>query len=515
MLRHISLCVLVGTLSLGESAYAGRLLDFIRNYDLNDYAVGLALSGSQSPYVGGETSSIAYPFLTSFHDSAFTDDWLLLREGDLGVRWVSEGGWELGVVGRVQTLGTGTSDVPELEALDDRKWTLELAPIIGWRGWPVHINFKTYTEILDRHDGLVSQLAFSLPRQRGRSFIVPSVELIHRSSDYTNYYFGVSPAEASPTRPAYVAGSSLSTALKVRWGFPLTENWLLSGSLGIEYLDSEISNSPIVDKDKIWSARLSIAYNSDIFMPRESERRGRRQPRAEVRVAAFNDSISTKIVHDSSAGIPGSEINLEDMLGLPDEKTIMQFDAIYRFGDFHRIELGYFDVARSGIATLQDAFTFGDETFVAGTTVNSSAETKILRLAYAFSLINDPQKELGFMAGLHYSTLTTDIFAPATGQREGTDVDVILPVIGAHGSIAIGKEASLGLRLQLFRMDFDRYKGVLTYITLDLQRRFGDNFSVGLAYNYYGMNLDSKDDSFTGAIEVRHRGPALFISAGF
>ncbi len=194
MLRHISLCVLVGTLSLGESAYAGRLLDFIRNYDLNNYALGLALSGSQSPYLGGETSSIAYPFLTSFHDSAFTDDWLLLREGDLGVRWVSEGGWELGVVGRVQTLGTGTSDVPELEALDDRKWTLELAPIIGWRGWPVHINFKTYTEILDRHDGLVSQLALSLPRQRGRSFIVPSVELIHRSSDYTNYYFGVSPA---------------------------------------------------------------------------------------------------------------------------------------------------------------------------------------------------------------------------------------------------------------------------------------------------------------------------------
>ncbi len=119
------------------------------------------------------------------------------------------------------------------------------------------------------------------------------------------------------------------------------------------------------------------------------------------------------------------------------------------------------------------------------------------------------------MAGLHYSTLTTDIFAPATGQREGTDVDVILPVIGAHGSIAIGKEASLGLRLQLFRMDFDRYKGVLTYITLDLQRRFGDTFSVGLAYNYYAMNLDSTDDSFTGAIEVRHRGPALFISAGF
>jgi len=515
MLRHISLCVLVGALSFSESAFAGKLLDFIRNYDLNDYALGLALSGSQSPYVGGESSSIAYPVLTSFHDSAFTADWLLLRDGDLGVRWVSDSGWELGVVGRVQTLGSGTSDAPELEGLDDRKWTLELAPIIGWRGWPVHINFKTYAEILDRHDGLISQLAFSLPRRRGRSFMVPSVELIHRSSDYTNYYFGVSPSEASPTRPEYVAGSSLNTALKVRWGYELTKKWLLSGSLGLEYLDSKISDSPIVAKDKIWSGRISIAYNSDIFMPRESKRRGRLQPRFEFRVAAFSDSIDTKIVHDSDAGTPGSEIDLEETLGLPDNKTIMQFDAIFRIGDFHRIELGYFDVARSGIATLQDSFTFGDETFVAGTTVNSSTETKILRLAYAYSLINDPQKELGFMAGLHYSRLTSEIFAPATGQREATDVAVPLPVIGAHGSIAIGRKASLGARLQFFRMDFDRYKGVLSYITLELQRRFGDNFSVGLAYNYYAMNLDSTDDSFTGAIEVRHHGPALFISAGF
>jgi len=515
MPRRIPLCSLLGLLIIGESASAGRLLDYIRNYDLNDYAVGLAVSGSQSPYIGGESSSIAYPYLTSFHDSAFTDDWLLLREGDLGVRWVSDNGLEIGLVGRIQTLGTGTSDAPELEGLDNRLWTLELAPIIGWRGWPVHINFKTYTEILGRHDGLISQLAFSLPLERGRSFIVPSIELIHRNSDYTNYYFGVSAPEARPMRPEYLAGSALNTALKVRWGYELTEEWLLSGSLGIEYQDSEISNSPIVGKDMIWSARLGIAYNSDIFVPRESVRQGRRQARIEFRLGAFSDSIDTKIVHEGDAGFPGSEIDLEDTLGLPDDQTILQADVIFRFGDYHRVEIGYFDVARSGVATLQDPIMFGDELFAAGTTVNSSAETRILRIGYAYSLINDAQKELGFMAGVHYSRLTTEIFAPATGQRDATDATVPLPVIGAYGSIAIGRLASLGARLQVFRMDFDRYRGLLNYLSLDLQRRFGKSFSVGLAYNYYGMNLDSRDDDLMGAIQVRHHGPALFLSVAF
>lgn len=515
MFRYLLLLVLLGALVTSKSALAGSLLDYIRAYDLNDYALGLSVSGSQSPYVGGDPSRIAYPYLTSFRDSAFTDDWLLIREGDLGFRWVSDNGWELGAVGRIQTLGFGASDAPELDGLSDREWSLEIGPIIGWRGWPVHINFKTYTEILRRHDGLISQLAFSLPLQRGRSFIIPAVELVHRSSDYTNYYFGVSAMEARSTRPEYVAGSALNTALKIRWGYEITKKWLLSGSLGLEYLDSEIKNSPIVGKDKLWSARIGLAYNSDIFVPRESRRQGRRQARVEIRLAAFSDSIDTKIVNQGDSAFPGTEIDLEDTLGLSDGETILQFDAIFRISEFHRIEIGYFDVARSGVATLQDPIMFGDELFAAGTTVNSSTKTNILRLGYAYSLINDMQKELGFMAGVHYSRLRTEIFAPATGQRDATDASVPLPLIGAHGSIAIGRQAALAARLHFFRMDFDRYKGLMNYATLELQRRFGETFSVGLAYNYLEMNLDSRDDDFTGAIQVRHHGPVLFVTASF
>jgi hypothetical protein len=191
------------------------------------------------------------------------------------------------------------------------------------------------------------------------------------------------------------------------------------------------------------------------------------------------------------------------------------FDAIFRIGEFHRIEIGYFDLARSGVATLQDPIMFGDELFAAGTTVNSSTAANILRLGYTYSLVNDMQKELGFMVGLHYSRLRTEIFAPETGQRDATDAKVPLPVLGVHGSIAIGRQAALAARLQIFRMDFDRYKGLMNYASLALQRRLGETFSVGLAYNYLEMNLDSRDDDFTGSIRARHHGPVLFVSASF
>ena len=101
------------------------MLDYIRSYDLNDYAVGVAVTGAGNPYAGAENSTFAYPYLTTFRDSSLTNDWLLVRDGDIGLRWISnDGDWELGIVGRIQTLGLGNSDAPELDGINDREWTL-------------------------------------------------------------------------------------------------------------------------------------------------------------------------------------------------------------------------------------------------------------------------------------------------------------------------------------------------------------------------------------------------------
>lgn len=506
---------LVGTLAAAQGALAGPIMDYIRNYDLNDYAFGVALSVAQNPYSGGENSTSAYPFLTSFRDSALTDDWFLIREGDMGFRWLSESGWELGVVGRIQTDGLGTSDAPQLRGLDERKWTVELAPIVGWRGWPVHINYKIYTEVLNRHDGLISQLAFSLPYEHSRGYVVPGIELIYRDQAYTDYYYGVSAAEALPTRPEYRAGDSLNTAFKIRWGYAITDKWLLSGDLGLELLDASITDSPIVGEDRLLTTSISIAYNSNIFMPRISDRKIPQQPRFEIRLGAFSDNIDSKIIRESTAGEPGSEIDLDDILGVSTKDTVMQLDLIYRIGNYHRLEIGYFEMSRTGSTVLQEPVTIGGEDFVAGATLDSSFKSEILRLSYAYSLMNDDQKELGVMAGLHYSKFSTIIMDSDSGQQAVSNAETPLPVIGLHGSAALGQKMVLGARIQIFRMDFDRFEGSLNYATLDLQRHFGENFSVGIGYNYYAYKLDSREDSSRGSLEVRHQGPVLFLSSRF
>lgn len=513
--RDLPAAIVISFLLFAHPVMAGKILDYLRNYDLNDYALGVSITGSQNMYLGADSSSYAYPYLTSFRDSEFTDGWLLIRDGSVGIRWVTDNHWELGVAGRVQTMGTGTSDDPRLDGIDDRQWGLEIGPVVSWRGWPIHINLSAYAEVANRHDGITSQVTLSWPLEWSGGYFVPSVETIFRDADYTNYYFAVSPAEATPSRPVYQPGSSTSHALKARWGYQLSDKWLLSGGIGLEFLDDIIASSPIVGRDEVWSVRIGLAYNSDVFQPRTPQRTGEQQPRYEFRIGAFSDSVDSRILYDSTAGNPGSEIDLEEVLGLDDSTTVTQLDAIFRFGHYHRMEIGYFQMSRNGLRTLTDDFTFGNETFVASTNVASKFETRLLRVSYAYSLINDDQKELGVMAGVHFPQFKTAIEAAGGGQREASTAKTPLPVIGLHAAIAIGDTMMLGARVQAFRMHFDHYEGTLNYATIDLQRGFGDKLSIGLGYNFYGFNLRSRDNDTTGTLRIRHQGPVLFASMSF
>ncbi|MEJ2298813.1 MAG: MipA/OmpV family protein, partial [Woeseiaceae bacterium] len=348
------LTLAAGVSLLAECALAGPILDYIRNNDLNDYAFGVAVSTSQNPIVGAENGTILYPYLTSFKDASTTDDWLILSDGDFGLRWVSDSGdWEIGAVGRVETLGLGNSEAEELVGVADRRWTLEVGPVVGWRALPVHVRFKTYAEISGRHDGMISHLGLWWPLAWERGYMVPGAELVYQDSDYTSYYYSVTPAEARPNRPAYVPGSATNVALKVRWGYELSPRWLLSGSFGYEFLDDSIASSPIVDKDGTWRARIGLAYNSDVFQPRDYDHSAPPTPDWELRVGGFADSISSTVGRETAGGQPGFDTPLEDILGVADSKTVPQFDATIRIGHYHRLEFGYFELGRSSEKVLE------------------------------------------------------------------------------------------------------------------------------------------------------------------
>jgi outer membrane scaffolding protein for murein synthesis (MipA/OmpV family) len=500
---------------IAEGAAAGSVLDYIRDYDLNDYSLGLYISGTQNLYAGAKDSGIAYPYLTSFRNSQFTDDWVLIRDGELGFRWVSENGWQAGAIGRIQTRGFGNTETDELLGVAERKWTLEAGPTIGWRGWPVQFNFTTYAELTDRHDGLVSELSVLLPWEGARGFFVPSLDLIYQDDDYADYYYSVTAAEATPTRPAYQGQAATNVAFRLRWGYALSDKWLLAGHFGLERLDSSITASPIVDRDRVLSAGIGLAYNADLFQPREYDLAGPKQARFEIRVSGFFDTIDTKVTKDTVDGVPGFEADLEDFLGAPDEEIVLQMDAVLRLAHYHRLEIGWFELGRNSTIVTSRDFAFGDEVFPAGTEVDVNVDASVFRAGYAYSLIRNAQLELAVMAGVHVTDLDTEIVVSSTGQKAQSIAGTPLPVIGAQAAVFLTDKTTIGARLQAFRTDFDRYEGSLNYAMIDIQHQLRDNIGVGLAYNYYGIKLTSSDRDVNGSLKIVHHGPMLFLSVSY
>ena len=493
------------------------MLDYIRNYDLNDYALGLAYSVSETPYAGADSRGFAYPTLTSFRHNAFTDDWLILADGNVGTRWVNDTGWVLGLVVRVRTEGTDSTLLDELADIDVRKWTVEAAPLVGWRGWPVHFEVKRYHEIFSDYGGPTTELKVSFPREHDWGWFVPSVTLLENSADHNRYYYGVSDSEAqvNPGLEPYDPGSSLNVKARISAGYAINDRWLLSVSLNHEWLGPEISSSPIVDRKSIWSGNVGIAYNNDVFRGRDYVGESFGGPGFEFRMGIYRNRTDSAIVQRPANGRGQEEVDVEDVLGVNQRKSIAHFEGVFRFAHFHRIEIGHFELGRESATTLLTDVRLGDEIFPAGTAIEVAADLRVTRVAYGFSLMNDAQKELGVLAGVHITNYRATVNAPESGQRAETSINTPLPVIGAYGSVALGANTDLHAGLQLFRMEFDHYSGSLNNLYLGVTHYLGDFIGAGIGYNIYLMNLDSPDEDLRGSLKLRHHGPIVFASFRF
>ena len=81
------MCVGLIAVAVSVPARAQDSLDSVRRTDLNDYALGVAMSISENPFVGADRSTIVFPYLTALQNPAFNKDWFLIRDGErIGVK---------------------------------------------------------------------------------------------------------------------------------------------------------------------------------------------------------------------------------------------------------------------------------------------------------------------------------------------------------------------------------------------------------------------------------------------
>jgi outer membrane scaffolding protein for murein synthesis (MipA/OmpV family) len=134
------------------------------------------------------------------------------------------------------------------EGLNYREQTLDAGIQLGIsRNWG-EIKMYWITDTLDNHNGEEAQISYRYRFESGPWSISPFASVTWQDDDLTNYYFGVSDAEAMPGRPAYLPGKSQWLGFGLNTAWHMSDRIVLFGNVGFSGADSEVTDSPLVNE---------------------------------------------------------------------------------------------------------------------------------------------------------------------------------------------------------------------------------------------------------------------------
>ncbi len=105
-----------------------------------------------------------------------------------------------------------------------------------------------------------------------------------------------------------------------------------------------------------------------------------------ISLGAFITDRDTSTRVDSSTLGRGTTIVLEDDLGLDSSQTVFRIDGHFRIAERHRLDFSVFDLSRDSTWTIDQNIQYGDEVFLADTTIDSNFDLNIYKIAYTYSI---------------------------------------------------------------------------------------------------------------------------------
>ncbi len=234
-----------------------------------------------------------------------------------------------------------------------------------------------------------------------------------------------------------------------------------------------------------------------------------------IQVGAFRADAETTVRLDATTSILGTEVSLEGDLGVQRTKTLPDLQFLWRLNKRHGIEGSYVSLQRSGSRTITGRIDFGDVCFPVNSTVDSTFDSDVLRVAYRYSPINEGGNELGFLLGLHYTKITASLSGPNGNISDSASVDVPLPTIGVVGGVRLADNWRLAGFAQLLKVKIDQYDGELLNASAGVEWAFMPSAYVGLGYNYYRYELTSEKSNARGKFDFTFDGPSLYAGWSF
>ena len=224
--------------------------------------IGYGMRFGQSPYVGlsniGSTySDVNWDLIPLY---LYEGDYLFSHGTEAGVHLFKPKNFNIDLIVRYRFDQLQVDANDYFDGMENRKQTVDGGLAFSLKGGWGRLSFSAVTDLLGRHSGQELDLTYQYPWQRGRWTVTPSVGLFHQSQNLTDYYYGISQAEARPDRPEYVPDAALNWRAGLNITYHWLKNWHLFGAMTYEGLDETIELSPLVDQSTLLNAYLGASW---------------------------------------------------------------------------------------------------------------------------------------------------------------------------------------------------------------------------------------------------------------
>jgi outer membrane protein len=170
--------------------------------------------------------------------------------------------WGFSLTAQPRTYGYKASDSPYLAGMDERKTTIEGGLAFSAQKNDLYIEVMALTDILDRYESWLIKTEFGDKYSAGDFSFYPSIIVSYQSQDFTDYYYGVKANEVNLNlnRTAYTADAGFQIGAQTYIKYPLSDSWDILLNLRADLLPNSASDSPIIEKDFIYSGLASVIY---------------------------------------------------------------------------------------------------------------------------------------------------------------------------------------------------------------------------------------------------------------
>jgi len=245
-----------------------------------------------------------------------------------------------------------------------------------------------------------------------------------------------------------------------------------------------------------------------------------------VALGGFFPRINSSASLDPSGGGSGSNISLEDDLGLNDTSASVWLGFNWRFLPRHEIHVEWFQLNRDGNAT-GGPFQIGDTNVSIGASLSSKMDLNLGRVTYGYSIMRREKLDLSFLVGAHVVTAKATVTASGNISVNGSPVfsgssteststfTFPLPHIGGSLSYKFSPKWTADFTALFFAIEVGDYSGSLVELDATAAYQLSKHFGLGAGLKYFKLNAQAQKTIGGAEFDYSFFGPTVFGYASF